>query len=676
MLIKEIKMHNFRQFVDSKVVFSTDPQKNVTIVMGDNGTGKTTLAQAFLWCLYADTDFKIKEVLNKKVRDTLPPGGRITASVTLSVEYNDIDYTIDRSQVFEKVQTKVNQSRPELKVYYKKDGNLEYLNENKRYILIKQMLPQQLSRFFFFDGERIRVMSDEINEGKSQEFKDAVAGLVGLTSTQNAIQHLRPSSTESTVIGYYNKKVNITGDSKVKDYVKQIESAEAQQSVLSIRLSEIEPQIKSYAKEEVELTAKIMNMEPEFEIKEKYKTLESDIDGLEKRKQEKIEKGILSGFGKHLYDFITAEMIEKVTPELDNIKESKADIPIGLEGPTLKYLLQRGRCICGEPLVPGEDHFNAINELLSIAPPKTTGKYVNEVKEKNRAVQRNKEGLFDEFEEHVKAYRDLDEKIEEKNQEAADTFNRLSDTSEGERAKIKLKETTSEKERLTSEQVKKTGLKQNLDDEIRRLNHERDKLVNIDESNRQYIRYLAYAEKLYSVFTKSYTDLEKKTRDKLEEKINEIFSEIYDGGLRIELDDKYNIKVLVDDNELNDDEIEKNTAQSYSIIFAFIASVIAMAKDKVLSDSSMTDEEKEIFSEAEGYPLVMDAPLSNFDKKRIQQICTIIPSIAKQVVFFIKDTDGEIAEKHMAERIGRRYTIRLDNGSKTHSIIEEDTENV
>ena len=132
MLIKEIKMHNFRQFVDSKVVFSTDPQKNVTIVMGDNGTGKTTLAQAFLWCLYADTDFKIKEVLNKKVRDTLPPGGRITASVTLSVEYNDIDYTIDRSQVFEKVQTKVNQSRPELKVYYKKDGNLEYLNENKR----------------------------------------------------------------------------------------------------------------------------------------------------------------------------------------------------------------------------------------------------------------------------------------------------------------------------------------------------------------------------------------------------------------------------------------------------------------------------------------------------------------------------------------------------------------
>ncbi len=86
----------------------------------------------------------------------------------------------------------------------------------------------------------------------------------------------------------------------------------------------------------------------------------------------------------------------------------------------------------------------------------------------------------------------------------------------------------------------------------------------------------------------------------------------------------------------------------------------------------MSDAEKELFSEAEGYPLVMDAPLSNFDKTRIEQICTSIPSIAKQVVFFIKDTDGEVAQEHMASKIGKNYIIKKVNNSKTNSEIKED----
>ena len=47
---------------------------------------------------------------------------------------------------------------------------------------------------------------------------------------------------------------------------------------------------------------------------------------------------------------------------------------------------------------------------------------------------------------------------------------------------------------------------------------------------------------------------------------------------------------------------------------------------------------------SEPYPLVMDAPLSAFDKRRIEAICKAIPETAEQVIIFIKDTDGELAE--------------------------------
>ena len=75
--------------------------------------------------------------------------------------------------------------------------------------------------------------------------------------------------------------------------------------------------------------------------------------------------------------------------------------------------------------------------------------------------------------------------------------------------------------------------------------------------------------------------------------------------------------------------------------------------------------------EKEGYPLVMDAPLSAFDKTRIKSICTEIPKIANQVIIFIKDTDGEVAEEHMSERIGQRYLLKKYNDSNLHSVVEE-----
>lgn len=47
MLIKTLRMENFRQFKGTtSVSFSVDPKQNVTVILGDNTFGKTTLLQA------------------------------------------------------------------------------------------------------------------------------------------------------------------------------------------------------------------------------------------------------------------------------------------------------------------------------------------------------------------------------------------------------------------------------------------------------------------------------------------------------------------------------------------------------------------------------------------------------------------------------------------------------
>ena len=53
MKFKSIRMKNFMRYKgENTILFSCDPEKNVTVVLGDNTVGKTTIAQAFRWGLY------------------------------------------------------------------------------------------------------------------------------------------------------------------------------------------------------------------------------------------------------------------------------------------------------------------------------------------------------------------------------------------------------------------------------------------------------------------------------------------------------------------------------------------------------------------------------------------------------------------------------------------------
>lgn len=53
MKFESITMENFMRYKGkNRIEFSCDDVKNVTVVLGDNTVGKTTIAQAFRWGLY------------------------------------------------------------------------------------------------------------------------------------------------------------------------------------------------------------------------------------------------------------------------------------------------------------------------------------------------------------------------------------------------------------------------------------------------------------------------------------------------------------------------------------------------------------------------------------------------------------------------------------------------
>ena len=49
----------------------------------------------------------------------------------------------------------------------------------------------------------------------------------------------------------------------------------------------------------------------------------------------------------------------------------------------------------------------------------------------------------------------------------------------------------------------------------------------------------------------------------------------------------------------------------------------------------------------------------------IKTVCTALPEVAEQVVIFIKDTDGDLAEEYMGDRIGSRHRFEKLNEFET-----------
>lgn len=60
MQLLNIKIRNFRQYKDVDLELAYGEGNKLTVILGENGYGKTTLIRAFVWCLYGKILLKTK----------------------------------------------------------------------------------------------------------------------------------------------------------------------------------------------------------------------------------------------------------------------------------------------------------------------------------------------------------------------------------------------------------------------------------------------------------------------------------------------------------------------------------------------------------------------------------------------------------------------------------------
>lgn len=651
MLIKRIEMQNFRQFIGKNLIeFACDKTKNITMIMGENGAGKTTLAQAFLWVLYGETDFKDKKVISKKAIEN---DDEAWVRVDLTVEEDNKDYIISRIQKVTKKTNKINEEQARLQISYKNGGQTLFLAENECQHFIENILPNELSKFFFFDGERIKNMSDEIQKGKSKEFVNAVRNLVGLNAIMNSIEHIKDTRNSSTVIGRYNKKIDESGGEKIVGINKQIDQIISELDELQGRHTVCKKNIDYYQRESFILEQEIMSFAPAEKLKKQYDNLTIKLKVLELEKINATKNYFLI-FNNQSLGFFLNPVIEASFKELKSTDKLDKGIP-HVHADTVKYLMKKERCMCGNKIIQGSDESIELTKLLEYLPPKSIGTLINLNMKKSEMNLRQSKSFHSSMESSFTAIRKIQNEIDSTTKMHTDLYHKIVDLSTLQEKKVKKSEfdrkfkNSSEALDIINQSIGSYKSK------LEKLNNAKDEYVNINKANKKFQIYREYARELYNLLSEDYLKAEEDTKDELESKINNIFGQIYNGGFSLSLDKNYNIKITVDELDESSEDIERSTAQNYSVIFAFISGIIEMAKERSEDDNSG------IFDKAVGYPLVMDAPLSAFDKKRINNICDTLPGIAQQVIFFIKDTDGSIAEEKLGKSVGMKYIIEKES---------------
>ena len=649
MLLKSLKLVNFRQYKGERTIrFACDSTENVTIILGDNTFGKTTLLQSFNWCFYETVLLPNPSfLLNFDVANSLPDGGSTEVEVEIILIHGGTEYVLTRTQEYIRRGGNVTSLKAKMRISYKEpDGQTQSIKESRHENIINTILPQDLSSYFFFDTERVNSISTK------RDLDESVKGLLGLAILQNAIDHLGTQQRRKTVIGQFYGALDADGDQRAKEALNKIYDAQARREAIEEQLENCGSEINHYdnRKEQVEIV--LRDNQSTTVLQRKRDLLETQI-AQEQAAQVRIIAALRSDFSAGSLRFFAEPLISRAAAFLKDAKIDDKGIK-DLTKVTIEDIIARGKCICGADLREGTEALAHVEAEKKYVPPESIGTTVRNYRDRLSAFSSGYERIYESINTRYEELYRSKARIQEWNDDLEEISEKIKGK-DGEKIKRLEKELLDIKNRLRELNAKKEKLIR--DDEAKRQEIERfqkisDGLIAVSGKNKETMLYIRYAEEIASWLYASFKEKEQYIREELEERVNAIFERMYHGNRRVSIDAKYHVTLLT---TIDDKEIQTGESEGLNRVknFAFIAGLVALAKDKIVASPG----EKEFDLSSEPYPLVMDAPFSNADEIHISNISKILPEVAEQVVMFVMQKDWRYAEPVISGHVGKRYTL-------------------
>lgn len=245
---------NFGPYKGSQTIDFTD-RSGVTIFWGNNGRGKTTLLNAFRYALFGTIQRRngvlrsLKEMENLEAR----ADGQYGFSIVLRMENDGEYYELTRQYSPRKgIVNPVYEEDYEKIMFLKKNGT--FLSQSQSEHELNVIMPEQVSRFFLFDGELLQeyeeLLENETSTG--ERIKEAIEKILGVPVLTNGVIDIRECQSS-----YERQKATaMQKDTKTRQYGLQIEAVDKSIAEHRARIEELKAKLSDFYKAKLTLTQK------------------------------------------------------------------------------------------------------------------------------------------------------------------------------------------------------------------------------------------------------------------------------------------------------------------------------------------------------------------------------------------------------------------------------------
>lgn len=657
MKLKELTINNFMPYKGEQTVdFPQHENRNVMLLFGDNMRGKTSFLNAMRWGFYG---IAVGRHLRSIPRINLvnieaATEGDWSMSIVLKFSDSDKDYEIRR-----RIEKKNHISQPKLDADFEESVGLRIEGaavsgdtiENQ----INQIVPEEISRFFLFDGELLQeyenLLVEESEQGeKIKEHIEQALGVPALihgrdecnTLLKDARRVQAKDAKKNTELKRFAEQQNQL-EIKLNSVEKDLEDLFAESSSIQKKVDDIDDELKN--------TEGVQRKKIELEgLASERKAAEQQLVGLADEQRQLLKSAWLDVLHSNMAPLLETSKLRR--ENLQGVIETKTALNTQIR--TLQESVNNPTCeTCDQP-IPEEKIKPIRNKIASL-----------------------------QAEEELTVYSPEEIRLLNKNIEKLST---IRSADEGRR----LRQNENKQRQLGVKLIRIESKEDELEEEIREF--DTDQIIRQRDKRDQYKAHLA---RLGGDIDKAKATRDKNIKD--QDHIATLISKSASGqgqvsSIRVSMYQDLEAIFAKGIDQLRDGlrgEVERHAAvafaaltteKSYSglqINHNYGLSIVDQA-GRVLKERSAGAEQIVALSLIDGLnrtarkagPIVMDTPLGRLDPKHRSNVLKYLPKMADQVILLVHegeiDPDRDI--QNFADRIGARYQIERVSATESRIV--------
>ena len=641
--LQKVYFKNWKCYKEQTIEFNLDSEtnidkrKNVLVLYGQNGAGKTSLQEGILWCLYGEDAIARQKLACYFNRINVRSNPELELLVKLT--FIDSQHIYEIQRVARRVKRGLSFFAEVGEASFKKNNKLKQDAKER----IETLLPRCCREFFFFDGTKIKEYAKLTH---TEETRQAIERTLGIPEIRN----LRDDA-EGTVKNFKTqlKKAKKTGE-KLQQVIGELASIQQEYASKQTQIEKYQEDLKQ---EEIFLKdAELRGSEIE-ELATKQEQIKKD----ERQKQDwekevkELDSKILTAIQNSPISMLS-ELIRETKDDIQSKTITKTRLSVNVN--LLKELINEKTCVCGRCLDDDarfylqqeinslEQNNKASKESLELQEIYSDLQNITKVKplELDKLLQK-RDVLQDDIDELKQKIKRLHEETQNfNNQETQKIWQQQG------KAKEKIRNLKESIERIRKEA-------EQLQQKAKKFKSQREQLANENKSTATLNKQLILAEGLQQAAEELidwHIDNRRQTIEKETSKIHRQIINKPDEYIGVQVKSDYTLQI----NHVNEYSIipeDISDGEKEALAFSFIVGLNLASNTAAL--------------------LMMDTPFGNLDSEHQQNIIKSIAKIPSQVILLATDRDlPDNLYQELKPYIAQTHRVSRLDGSEDASIVE------